>query len=509
MKKGIIISIFVSLFFTFNIFSQNKSGNVWVTGNGAILITFNDTSKPVTSQIFQNFSGGIFDVASSVICDSVTGALLAMCNGYVLFDSAGNIMEGGDSLVPSKVFHHNAYPMGIATQGSIILPKGSGGLYYVITPSLSDSAYTFYVTNQGGVGGKVPFDLLQYHIIDMNANTGLGKVIQKDIPLLTNVEMAKVGMMACRHANGYDWWLLKQALDTNMIYTFLITNDTIEFKYLQGFAEPHFGYSDLVGQSCFSSDGSKYAFATGGSNSGMGAQLGIADFDRCTGLLSNMKSINVPIDSTGYWYWDSIGIRDSLILGLCFSPNDSFLYINKFMHTYQYEYNIPDSIQAWYEVHRYDTVAEYALFGQMQKGIDNRIYIGKYSGYQLFNNVINKPNIKGAGCDFCQFCLDFSAFNGASTSPPNMPDFNLGPLLPCWPLENSQLAVGCKQLEVYPNPSSTIFYIKNVNGKKKELYNVLGELLFSTKADEINVKYFAKGMYYIRCENESKKVIIE
>ncbi len=83
-------------------------------------------------------------------------------------------------------------------------------MYYIFTPAITDSNYDYYVV---GNQNKVPFDLLQYHIVDMNANGGMGKLIQKNMSLLTNVEMAKVGMMACKHANGYDWWLLKQALN--------------------------------------------------------------------------------------------------------------------------------------------------------------------------------------------------------------------------------------------------------------------------------------------------------
>jgi len=44
----------------------------------------------------------------------------------------------------------------------------------------------------------------------------------------------------------------------------------------------------------------------------------------------------------------------------------------------------------------------------------------------------------------------------------------------------------------------------------------LGELLFSTKENEMDVRHFAKGMYYLRClpvgqtgENEIRKLIIE
>jgi hypothetical protein len=44
----------------------------------------------------------------------------------------------------------------------------------------------------------------------------------------------------------------------------------------------------------------------------------------------------------------------------------------------------------------------------------------------------------------------------------------------------------------------------------------LGELLFSTKENDMDVRHFANGMYYLRClplgqtgENEIRKLIIE
>ncbi|MBK8330072.1 MAG: hypothetical protein IPL09_11545 [Bacteroidetes bacterium] len=41
------------------------------------------------------------------------------------------------------------------------------------------------------------------------------------------------------------------------------------------------------------------------------------------------------------------------------------------------------------------------------------------------------------------------------------------------------------------------------------MYSVLGELLFSTKADEMDVRNITKGMYYLRVENQIKKIIVE
>ena len=99
-----------------------------------------------------------------------------------------------------------------------------------------------------------------------------------------------------------------------------------------------------------------------------------------------------------------------------------------------------------------------------------------------------------------------------------MPNYGLGKdtVNPCWPLESSEIKVVSSEMQVYPNPSSSVFYIKNRIGKKKALYNVTGELLFSTKEDEIDVSRLAKGVYYIKCLSEGqsgedgvKKVIVE
>ncbi|MBK8330067.1 MAG: hypothetical protein IPL09_11520 [Bacteroidetes bacterium] len=95
------------------------------------------------------------------------------------------------------------------------MPKGSSGQYCVFIVGVSDSTYN---NVEGNV--KTPADLLLYNVVDMNANAGMGKVMQKNVPLIANTEIARVGMMACRHANGYDWWLLKQGFDTNMVFTF-------------------------------------------------------------------------------------------------------------------------------------------------------------------------------------------------------------------------------------------------------------------------------------------------
>ncbi|QLH45848.1 MAG: T9SS type A sorting domain-containing protein [Bacteroidota bacterium] len=89
-----------------------------------------------------------------------------------------------------------------------------------------------------------------------------------------------------------------------------------------------------------------------------------------------------------------------------------------------------------------------------------------------------------------------------------MPDYGLGAKT-CWPLSQSESEVRSVEWVVYPNPSSTVFIVQNKQGKKKDLYNVQGELLFTTNEDVIDVKPLARGMYYLQVEGQVKKVIIE
>ncbi len=488
--------------------AQNKSGNSWLFGGPfATNAIFTDTSRPIVIGKYNN-PYTYFMQGHSNICDSATGKVLFACNGMVLYDSNCVKMDNGDSLVPVKIYTHNAFPNGLSTQNSIILPKGNTGLYYVIIPTVTDSSYD--KAQVPGVG-KAPYDILLYHIVDINANGGLGKVISKNNVLLSGKEMHKIGMMACRHANGRDWWLLKQGqYDTNQVIRFLVTPDSIAGPWVQTYpgTDPNTYPKvwDLTGQFDFSPDGKKFAYIKQKC-----PHLTLADFDRCTGELSNVSIHIVPYDTTPspdpkYKY-------DSLMQGVCFSPNSKFVYISKRWNIYQFEYDQPDSSLAWYHVKQGPdtTYAKFQYYSSLHRGIDGRIYIGNWGGQYKQMSVIDKPDIKGAGCQFCRKCfrLDDTTYMGFG-APPTIPDFNLGPQPgPCWPLSNDEWTMMNVEIEVYPNPTSGKLTVKNAQGKTKELYNAIGQLILCTKEDEMAVSRLAKGVYYLRVEGQSKKVIIK
>jgi hypothetical protein len=90
-----------------------------------------------------------------------------------------------------------------------------------------------------------------------------------------------------------------------------------------------------------------------------------------------------------------------------------------------------------------------------------------------------------------------------------MPNFNMPPKTPCWPLNNEQLILNNEQWELYPNPVNAILYIKHAKGKKKKLYNTYGQLLISTTKEEIDISGLAKGLYYLSCGQQTQKVLVE
>jgi hypothetical protein len=379
--------------------------------------------------------------------------------------------------------------------------------YYVITPTVSDAYYQNVWLNKPALNWN--FDLLLYHVVDMNANGGLGKVVEKKMPLLQNTPMKKSQMTACRHANGKDWWLMKMAGDTNMVFTFLLMQDTIIRYPNQYIPFPFLGANEIFGQMKFTKDGTKWATTCAWVQDNTYAAAGdvyIADFDRCTGVLSSFQRHVAP----PY-------MSDTSNAGLEFSPNGQFLYVTKYNGIQQLDI----SAGTWYDVTGPDTNA-FCGYSTLELGIDNKIYTGRFQGTCKQMSVINSPDIK-FNCDFCPNCLRSKSNWGYFKTPPNMPNYELGASgQPCWPLSSHEISVRRQEmLEVYPNPAFGKLFIKyeiaslqggqaqSLANTKKQLYNSVGQMVLSTKENVIDVSNLSTGVYYLRCGNQVVKVIIE
>ncbi len=488
IKKIIVILILLQTIVCNNIFAQSKRNNEWVTGRGTRIQFINNSIVTKLNWALgpwlPYFTGG-----NSNICDT-NGNLILCSDGFNIYDSVGNYIDEGDTLVPVDYYNHydrwSSY-----SQSSIFLPMDSNK-YYFITPTNSAGNLCYSCHN----------DAMIYSVIDMNANGGAGKVVQRMIPFATNGQFRKTQMMACRHSNGKDWWLLKQAGDSNRIHKFRFTQDSVYNEGYQQFDEPIWGAWDIEGQSCFSKDGSKYASSSHGNSNG---KVFLADFDRCLGVLSNPKVITMP---TGSQYNPNApSDSEKLAKGVAFSPNNTFLYVIGQFNIWQFDF--ADS--SWFHVSGLDTTPQaFQQYEASYYGADGKLYIGNFGGQSKQMSRIDNPDIKGAGCNFCQRCLrlDSLGIYAAAGTPPCMPNYSLG-ADSCWPVGITQYINEKTQLEVYPNPTSSTLYIKSTSNSKRELFNSIGQLLFTTKENEIDVSKYSKGVYYLKVASKFKKIIIE
>ena len=472
--------------------AQSKRSAVWITGAGGNFVHFEPNSIYTQAGFYSPIR--YFASGSSCISDTL-GSLVIYSDGYNLYNKFGNVILHGDSLVPKNyIIAHSGFS--ILSQSSLLLPI-KDDKYYFITSAFSDSQFSTCQQNN-----DCYFDLLLYNIVDMNANGGLGEVTQRMMPLLQNAQLRKTQMMACRHGNGEDWWLLKNEGDNADVHTFLFTQDSVYDKGVQVFNTPVWGQWDIRGQSTFNRDGS--LFATTSHSMGTG-KVFLGEFDRCNGKLSNPKTIEMPVGSQ-HIPTDTT-ITERLTVGLAFSPNNQFLYVISMSNIYQYDLQN----QSWFHVAGIDTsYSQFSYYETAYMGYDHKIYIGNYGGTSKQMSRIDYPDIKGAGCNFCPRCLRLDSLGafGYVGTPPCMADYGLGAKV-CWPEGVENMNASPHTWSFYPNPSHTTLTIKNSQGYKKTLYNGVGQLILSTQDDEISVSTLPKGMYYIQCEGQTKKVVVE
>jgi spore coat protein CotH len=82
------------------------------------------------------------------------------------------------------------------------------------------------------------------------------------------------------------------------------------------------------------------------------------------------------------------------------------------------------------------------------------------------------------------------------------------------PLGTADFEIAKSEFIIYPNPASTSFnlnFSEDLIGKNINIYNYLGQLMYETKAAtqmEINTSGYASGVYFVKCDHVTKKLII-
>ena len=419
-----IVILFAICFFNC---TAQKEGNIWCFGDSAG-IDFNGVNPlPLTDIILNAFE------PSSSISDSNGNLLFYMgpkilysFDNYTVFNKLHQVMSNGD--IPNGNYS--------ATQGALILPfPSSPNMYYLFSIGLD----TYNQYN------------LTYNAVDMTLNLGLGGVQNLNVILADTITEK---MVAVRHGNGRDWWVIVHRKDTDEFIKFLITPNGVSDQIIQNIGGV-MNYLNEYGQMVISDDGKKICIAA---SSGY---LGLFDFDRCTGNISNERS---------FGYQNIANINQNYFYGISFSPNGNVIYASITDSLFQYDLtanNISLSKQLLWTIPN----SSYHI-GQHKLAPDGRIYIADSYGTSMPNNlyntanmylsVINTPDSLGNSCNFTPFSF-YLGGKRCYYGLPNNPNYKLGALFdsPCDTLSSTnEILKESGGVSIFPSPNNGTFTLQ-------------------------------------------------
>ncbi len=447
----LITSLIVIIITPLACFGQGRN-NLWMMGY---------STPPTNGKINIDFTSGVplintssRDININIDFANITddnGDLLFYTNGAIVANKLDSVMPNGDSLSPatytfSGAWQYYGFPI---PQASLIIPDpGDSSKYYLFHSSVD------VLSN----GTQTPLHLY-YSKIDMMAANGLGDVISKNNILISDT-LAGGNILACKHANGRDWWVIVPEFSHPSYFIYLISPLGIQLTNKQTIGQR----LGADGQSKFNQNGTKYARYDTSND------LDVFDFDRCAGILSN--NIHVPIN-------------DSMVgLGVAFSPDGSKLYVSSLDYLYQFDLNATNILTSKTTVATWDsTYAPFATtFYCQQLAPDGKIYVATTSTNNVMH-IIDSPDSLGLACNVIQHGLQLPVLNAGTV--PNHPNYHLGPVVGsiC-----DSLTVGITEnivqsanLHLNPNPASKQVWVNYSFPNNKdgwlEIYNTMGKLL--------------------------------
>jgi hypothetical protein len=393
MQRTIFL-VFTLLSCIVSLSAQSGYGNKWLFGrqySRGALLDFGAAGLVLDSTFQKDM---YLNATGIVMCDSI-GDLQFYSNGCYISNASGEKIKNSDGM---GLGYFQSYCDGggvPSPQAMVVLPKPG----YV-------GKYTLFYTDLQPVYDSIYFPIAPTHIysaeVDMDAEQGKGAVVEKHIEIV-NDTLALSSLVAQKHTNGRDWWIVSPEKLSNCYWTILLTHEGIDTVFKQCVGKV-WDDDDTI-QSCFSPNGKK--FARGNDPNG----LQLFEFDAYEGIFSNPKIASLV--------GDTFSSRQS---GIAFSPNSRFLYLSSGRKLWQYDLLAPDLEQS-----RILIGERTALLGVPATAIhsmllapDGKIYIG---GRTSFNHlhVIHQPNCKGLACNFEQYAVDLTIQSVFTM--PNHPNF--------------------------------------------------------------------------------------
>jgi WD40-like Beta Propeller Repeat len=336
-----------------------KYGNVWQLGYH-IGMDFNNCDPVLVAGANDGFEG------CAAISDG-NGQLLFYTNSDQVWDRAHNVMPNG-----------NLMSAGGTLSQVLIIPKpGSTTIYFIITTKIQAS---------GNLN-------LQYHVVDMTQNAGLGNVTSAN-NIMSTLNITEQ-IAATYHANGTDIWLMAHEYGTNNFLAYLVTVSGIAATPVVSSSGPaHAACISNInarGEIKFSPDGKRLAFTANGVGGNDSTNiLCLFDFDNGAGIIAN--PVNLPFSRGDF--------------GLTFSPDNTKLYGTTWKafafqqgdFNYLYQFDLSSGVPATIIASKQIIDSAVSPYGSIKIGPDERVYVRRTGSAYI--GVINAPNVAGSGCNY-------------------------------------------------------------------------------------------------------------
>ncbi len=353
--------------------AQNEAA-IWYFGGNAGL-DFNSGTPTVLTD------GALFTPEGCATISDPNGSLLFYTDGITVWNRNHQPMPNGAGLLgdPSS------------TQSGIIVPyPGDNTLYYVFT-----------IDDAGNSDG------LQYNLVDITLDGGLGDITLKNQPLEAPVTEK---LSAVAHANGSDIWVMARRSETNEFVAYLVTpTGLITDPVVSSVPAANISNLGPSGYLKFSPDGSKVVAASPGA-------VQLFNFDSSTGIVGNY------IDITPFYAVPPPTTFFVAAYGAEFSSDSSKLYISSTLI-------IGSDVE--YELHQFDINNYNAAaiigsgillsnqpvdLGALQLAIDGKIYVVQVD--ERYLGVIDNPNVQGLGCGYNDNAISLGSGIGLVGLPP-------------------------------------------------------------------------------------------
>ena len=502
-KVRSICIVVLLLFLKSGLGTAQYNGNYWCFGDSAF-IDWSTPQNPVIGSAAFYYRNGCSTIGDSIGLIAYAGRLdNILPNNCCVWNKSHQIINGSDHIFGAAWYH-----------SSLFIPDpGNDSIIYLFTSGVTNNPYGFY-----------------YSTINYKANNDSGAVIQKNVQL--NNFPAFDALMAVRHGNGRDWWLIFQRYTTsltpfNSFYLFLVSPSGISGPAIQNIGSLR---KTGGGHLFFNSYGTQFLQC-----SWLG-MIELYNFDRCNGTITSTIPIEQEPAVAPYPHWYS---------SCAFSPNDSKLYVLEYAQTnppphylWQFDLNATNIAASKTAIDSFPGMP-YGV-GQLKLAPDGKIYMTTFdqtfgwpypdtsTAYTSINNnlsVINYPDSLGTACDFQPF--SFNLGSGRSYfGLPNNPDYELGAWVgsPCDTLTtnltpNPSPEARGAWMQAWYNHEWNMIHVNaaQLKGKKGmlRLFDMEGRIVFEKPAEviaggyyttEINMENLASGVYVVNLMTEHDKI---